>query len=163
MLLYQTMIVIVLCFLKQFNTKKGHSLCSFLKLLITGTLQAEGMANQPNNEIHQATSSTTPIQKTEEDQVASGLSAVGLKDSLEKQYHKIKEHAETYPYVWASYIVVYGGFGLWTAYRWRKLRKTEARVRTLQERLRKLVEAEESANSAKAVEKGSASSGKPSN
>ncbi|KAJ1438982.1 hypothetical protein SESBI_02757 [Sesbania bispinosa] len=120
------------------------------------------MANQPKNENQQATSSAPPILKTEEDQVVSGPSAaVGLKDSLERQYQKIKEHAETYPYVWASYIVVYGGFALWTAYRWRKLRKTEDRVRTLQERLRKLVEAEESANSAKVVEKGSTSSQKP--
>ncbi|KAK7255947.1 hypothetical protein RIF29_29376 [Crotalaria pallida] len=131
------------------------------KLSIAG-LQAENMASQPKNENQQATSSTQPILKTEEDQVASGPSALGLKDSLEKQYLKMKEHAETYPYVWASYIVVYGGFALWTGYRWRKLRKTETRVRTLQERLRKLVEAEEAATSTKAVEKGSTSSEKPS-
>ncbi|XP_027352996.1 uncharacterized protein LOC113863564 [Abrus precatorius] len=118
------------------------------------------MANQPKHENQKSTSSAPPIQKHEEDQVASVPSAMGLKDSLEKQYLKIKEHAETYPYVWASYIVVYGGFGLWTAYRWRKLRKTEDRVRTLQERLRKIVEAEESASSTKVVEKGSASSDK---
>ncbi|TKY66109.1 hypothetical protein E2542_SST08975 [Spatholobus suberectus] len=117
------------------------------------------MANQPKQN-QQATSTTPPIQKSEEDQAAS--TAMGLKDSLEKQYLKVKEHAETYPYVWASYIVVYGGFALWTAYRWRKLRKTEDRVRTLQERLRKLVEAEESTSSTKVVEKGSTSSDKPS-
>ncbi|XP_052191039.1 uncharacterized protein LOC127800461 [Diospyros lotus] len=63
---------------------------------------------------------------------------------IEERYQKIKANAETYPYVWGSYIVVYGGFGLWFAYRWRKLRKTEDRVRVLQERLRKLVEAESS-------------------
>ncbi|KAI4354393.1 hypothetical protein L6164_003259 [Bauhinia variegata] len=74
--------------------------------------------------------------------------------------HKIKEHAETYPYVWASYIVVYSGFGLWMAYRWRKLRKTEDRVRGLQERLRKFVEAEESSSSVTAAEKVPASSEK---
>ncbi|KAF3640886.1 putative anaphase-promoting complex subunit 7-like [Capsicum annuum] len=62
---------------------------------------------------------------------------------IQEQYQKIKENAETYPYVWGSYIVVYGGFGLWFAYRWRRLRKTEDRVRVLQERLRKLVQAEE--------------------
>ncbi|XP_024928894.3 uncharacterized protein LOC107416463 [Ziziphus jujuba] len=72
---------------------------------------------------------------------------------LEEQYRKAKENAETYPYVWASYIVVYGGFALWTTYRWRKLRKTEDRVRGLQERLRKLVQAEESTGSAASVEK----------
>jgi hypothetical protein len=79
---------------------------------------------------------------------------------MEQRYQKIKEHAETYPYVWGSYIVVYGGFGLWTAYRWRKLRRTENSVRTLQERLRQLVEAEKSSDSAKVVEKGSTSSEK---
>ncbi|GLU06725.1 hypothetical protein SLE2022_237260 [Rubroshorea leprosula] len=76
----------------------------------------------------------------------------GLGEMIQERYRKIKEHAETYPYVWASYIVVYGGFGLWTAYRWRKLRKTEDRVRALQERLRKLVE-EESANPTTPVQK----------
>ncbi|KAK7395922.1 hypothetical protein VNO78_16531 [Psophocarpus tetragonolobus] len=114
------------------------------------------MANQPENN-QQATSSSPPIQKSEykslADQAAS--TAMGFKDSLEKQYLKVKEHAETYPYVWGSYIVVYGGFALWTTYRWRKLRKTEDRVRILQERLRKRYEAEESSSSTKVVEKGS--------
>ncbi|PHT45374.1 hypothetical protein CQW23_14532 [Capsicum baccatum] len=64
--------------------------------------------------------------------------------NIQEQYQKIKENAETYPYVWGSYIVVYGGFGLWFAYRWRRLCKTEDRVRVFQERLRKLVQAEES-------------------
>ncbi|XP_019465052.1 PREDICTED: uncharacterized protein LOC109363294 isoform X1 [Lupinus angustifolius] len=124
--------------------------------------QAEDMANQPKNENQQAASSTNPIHKTEDDQVTSATSVLDLKDSLVQQYLKIKEHAETYPYVWASYIVVYGGFALWTGYRWRKLRRTEASVRNLQERLRKLVEADESAISTKAVEKGSTPSEKPS-
>ncbi|KAH0730559.1 hypothetical protein KY290_001558 [Solanum tuberosum] len=72
-------------------------------------------------------------------------------DKIQEQYQKIKENAETYPYVWGSYIVVYGGLGLWFTYRWRKLRKTENRVRVLQERLRKLVEAEESVSSSSAT------------
>ncbi|XP_011091902.1 uncharacterized protein LOC105172228, partial [Sesamum indicum] len=71
---------------------------------------------------------------------------------IEEQYRKLKEHAETYPYVWGSYILVYGGFGLWLTYRWRKLRKTEDRVRALQERLRKLVEVEKSPNSTAGTE-----------
>jgi hypothetical protein len=89
-------------------------------------------------------------------------------DSLENRYKTIKEHAEAYPYVWASYIVVYGGFDLWFAYRYRKLLRTEDRVRALQARLRemvekdKIVEAENSSNSAKVVEKGSTSSEIPS-
>ncbi|XP_021887424.1 uncharacterized protein LOC110806789 [Carica papaya] len=92
-------------------------------------------------------------QKEEGDQQMGGLQAAGFKEMVEERYKKIKEHAETYPYVWASYIVVYGGFGLWMTYRWRKLRKTEDRVRILQERLRRLVEKEESANSFNSVEK----------
>ncbi|KAK4414521.1 hypothetical protein Salat_2865100 [Sesamum alatum] len=78
--------------------------------------------------------------------------AAGWTGKIEEQYRKIKEHAETYPYVWGSYILVYGGFGLWLTYRWRKLRRTEDRVRVLQERLRKIVEAEQSTNSAAATE-----------
>lgn len=74
-------------------------------------------------------------------------SAAGPVGWIEHHYRRLKENAETYPYVWASYAVVYVGFGLWTTYRWRKLRRTEDRVRVLQARLHKLVEAEESATS----------------
>ncbi|KAF5175943.1 Transmembrane protein [Thalictrum thalictroides] len=70
-----------------------------------------------------------------------------MKEKVEDEYKKIREHAETYPYVWASYIFVYGGLALWGTYRWRKLRNTEARVRVLQEKLRKIVQAEETASS----------------
>ncbi|KAF5446220.1 hypothetical protein F2P56_031862 [Juglans regia] len=100
-------------------------------------------------------------QKGEEDQQTTGAPVLGWRAMVEERYQKIKENAETYPYVWASYIVVYGGFGLWFTYRWRKLRKTEDRVRVLQERLRKLVEAEESKSSAASVQKTSPSADKP--
>uniref|UniRef100_A0A5B7C1I6 Transmembrane protein n=1 Tax=Davidia involucrata TaxID=16924 RepID=A0A5B7C1I6_DAVIN len=93
-------------------------------------------------------------QKGEDDPHVASPLAVGWRGMIEEQYRKIKENAETYPYVWGSYIVVYGGFGLWTAYRWRKLRKTEDRVRVLQKRLRELVEAEESATSSTVTNKG---------
>ncbi|WVZ68055.1 hypothetical protein U9M48_017045 [Paspalum notatum var. saurae] len=73
--------------------------------------------------------------------VATGGGGVIAK--LEEQWRKTKEHAETYPYVWGSYILVYGGLGAYLAWRWRKLRRTEDRVRGLQERLRKLAAAEE--------------------
>ncbi|XVE76118.1 hypothetical protein DITRI_Ditri12bG0147600 [Diplodiscus trichospermus] len=96
------------------------------------------MATQPEGEASQQATTTPP----------SGLSELVL-----ERYKKIKEHAETYPYVWASYTLVYGGLALWTVYRWRKLRKTEDRVRALQERLRKLVENEESSTSATSVRK----------
>ncbi|XP_062208668.1 uncharacterized protein LOC133910172 [Phragmites australis] len=68
----------------------------------------------------------------------------GVIAKLEEQWRKTKEHAETYPYVWGSYILVYGGLGAYLTWRWRKLRRTEDRVRVLQERLRKLAAAEES-------------------
>ncbi|GAB4843644.1 hypothetical protein Ancab_013609 [Ancistrocladus abbreviatus] len=88
-----------------------------------------------------------------QNQQSTGDVAVGFGEMIEDRFRKLKEDAETYPYVWASYILVYGGFALWTTYRWRKLRKTEDRVRALQERLRKLVEAEESTSSAASTEK----------
>lgn len=91
------------------------------------------MATEPKAEGNEHTNSGDPV--------------AGFVGKLEAKYRELKDHAETYPYVWASYTVVYGGFGLWFAYRWRKLRKTENRVRGLQERLRQLAQAEESASS----------------
>ncbi|CAA7405354.1 unnamed protein product [Spirodela intermedia] len=70
------------------------------------------------------------------------------RETVEERWRKTREHAETYPYVWGSYILVYGGLGVYIAWRWRKLRQTEDRVRVLQEQLRKLVEAEASAANA---------------
>lgn len=67
-------------------------------------------------------------------------SATGPVGWIEHHYRRLKENAETYPYVWASSAVVYVGFGLWTTYRWRKLRRTEHRVSFIQARLQKLVE-----------------------
>ncbi|XP_010546324.1 PREDICTED: uncharacterized protein LOC104818424 [Tarenaya hassleriana] len=97
-------------------------------------------------------------QNGEENQQSPDQVAPSFVGAIEAQYKKLKEHAEAYPYVWASYTVVYGGFFMWLAYRWRKLRKTEDRVRVLQERLRKLVEEEEAASkSAQSVEKSSSS------
>lgn len=98
-------------------------------------------------------------QESQPNQVAPGF--VG---AIEEQYKKLKDHAEAYPYVWGSYAVVYGGLFLWTAYRWRKLRRTEDRVRGLQANLRKLVEDEQSAvtasKSAQSVDKSSSISDK---
>ncbi|KAL1196312.1 hypothetical protein V5N11_005455 [Cardamine amara subsp. amara] len=98
-------------------------------------------------------------QESQPNQVAPGF--VG---AIEEQYKKLKDHAEAYPYVWGSYTVVYGGLFLWTAYRWRKLRRTEDRVRGLQAKLRKLVEDEQSAltasKSAQSVDKSSSVSDK---
>uniref|UniRef100_A0A0E0JRD0 Uncharacterized protein n=1 Tax=Oryza punctata TaxID=4537 RepID=A0A0E0JRD0_ORYPU len=68
----------------------------------------------------------------------------GVIAKLEEQWRKTKEHAETYPYVWGSYILVYGGLAAYLTWRWRKLRRTEDRVRGLQARLRQLAAAEES-------------------
>ncbi|KAG7035292.1 hypothetical protein SDJN02_02087 [Cucurbita argyrosperma subsp. argyrosperma] len=104
-------------------------------------------------------------QKKEEDNLTAPASSSGFLGKLEEKYKELKENAETYPYVWGSYIVVYGGFALWTGYRWRKLRKTEDRVRALQEKLRQRYEAEQSAkqsaNSVASVEKVSQSVKQP--
>ncbi|KAG5536692.1 hypothetical protein RHGRI_024198 [Rhododendron griersonianum] len=88
-----------------------------------------------------------PHKDDKEDQQAPNSPAVGWTGMIEQQYRRIKENAEAYPYVWGSYIVVYGGFSLWFAYRFRKLRRTEDRVRALQDRLRNLVESKESTSS----------------
>ena len=88
---------------------------------------------------------TAPPQRQEPVAAAEGAaSGGGVLAKLEEQWRKTKEHAETYPYVWGSYILVYGGLGAYLAWRWRKLRRTEDRVRVLQDRLRKLAAAEES-------------------
>uniref|UniRef100_A0ACD6A812 Uncharacterized protein n=1 Tax=Avena sativa TaxID=4498 RepID=A0ACD6A812_AVESA len=83
-----------------------------------------------------------------EDAPAAAATATGAGGSLiaklGEQWRKTKEHAETYPYVWGSYILVYGGLGAYISWRWIKLRRTEDRVRTLQARLRQLAAAEES-------------------
>ncbi|KAI3839998.1 hypothetical protein MKX03_020486, partial [Papaver bracteatum] len=47
------------------------------------------------------------------------------KGRLENKYLEIQQHAEEYPYVWASYILVYGVFACCAGYIWRKLRATE--------------------------------------
>ncbi|OAY74420.1 uncharacterized protein LOC109708367 [Ananas comosus] len=86
----------------------------------------------------------------EEGEAAKDRTA-GWREWAEDQWRRTREHAETYPYVWGSYILVYGGLGVYLAYRWRKLRRTEDRVRVLQQRLRKLVEAEESQSAAAAA------------
>ncbi|KAJ0972711.1 hypothetical protein J5N97_020670 [Dioscorea zingiberensis] len=73
-------------------------------------------------------------------------SASGVMAKVEEQWRRVREHAETYPYVWGSYILVYGGIGVYLTYRWRKLRRTEDRVRALQNRLRQLVDEEAAAS-----------------
>ncbi|XP_071689237.1 uncharacterized protein [Rutidosis leptorrhynchoides] len=80
------------------------------------------------------------------------LTAGGFGRKILEQYRKAKENAEAYPYVWGSYLIVYGGFGLWVAYRYKKLRNTEDRVRALQERLRILRQEREPKSSAAASE-----------
>ncbi|CAN4085576.1 unnamed protein product [Withania somnifera] len=111
------------------------------------------MATQEKNEVIQP--------PTAGDKHLESYSYTNWAVKMQEQYQKIKENAETYPYVWGSYIVVYGGFGLWFAYRWRRLRKTEDRVRVLQDRLRKLVQAEESTSSS--ITKAPSSSDKSTN
>eukprot|EP01018_Ginkgo_biloba_P029654 Gb_20312 [translate_table: standard] len=64
---------------------------------------------------------------------------------IEDQWQRTVEHAKTYPYVWGSYAVVWGGLAIFTTYKWKKLRNMEDRVRSLQQKLKRLVEAEEAA------------------
>ncbi|OEL15586.1 hypothetical protein BAE44_0023395 [Dichanthelium oligosanthes] len=86
-----------------------------------------------------------PQQQEPAPEAAAGvMSGGGVIAKMEEQWWKTKEHAETYPYVWGSYILVYGGLGAYLAWRWGKLRRAEDRVRALQDRLRKLAAAEES-------------------
>ncbi|CAL4960324.1 unnamed protein product [Urochloa decumbens] len=88
-----------------------------------------------------------PQQQQEPAPAPAPASGGGVIAALEGQWRKAKEHAETYPYVWGSYILVYGGLGAYLAWRWGKLRRAEDRVRILQDRLRKLAAAEEQATS----------------
>ncbi|KAF2953440.1 hypothetical protein DAI22_01g408100 [Oryza sativa Japonica Group] len=87
-----------------------------------------------------------PEQQPEAAAAQAGVAAYGggVIAKLEEQWRKTKEHAETYPYVWGSYILVYGGLAAYLTWRWCKLRRTEDRVRGLQARLRQLAAAEES-------------------
>jgi hypothetical protein len=92
----------------------------------------------------ETTAPPPPQQEPSPAPAAGAASGGGVIAALEEQWRKTREHAETYPYVWGSYILVYGGLGAYLAWRWGKLRRTEDRVRILQERLRKLAAAEES-------------------
>ncbi|GLJ31227.1 hypothetical protein SUGI_0626090 [Cryptomeria japonica] len=66
-----------------------------------------------------------------------------LQKKAEDQWRRSVEHAQTYPYVWASYAVVWGGLSIYTIIRYRKLRQVEDRVRAIQHKLKLLAEAEE--------------------
>ncbi|CAL4946464.1 unnamed protein product [Urochloa decumbens] len=87
-----------------------------------------------------------PQQQQEPAPAPAPASGGGVIAALEEQWRKTKEHAETYPYVWGSYILVYGGLGAYLAWRWGKLRRAEDRVRILQDRLRKLAEESQAAS-----------------
>lgn len=100
-------------------------------------------------------------QQGEDDKQTQSSSVTSWGEMIGLPFRKVKDHIEANPYVWTAYVTVYGGFGLWLTYRWRKLRRTEDRVRILQEKLRKLHEARqlhearEKAAAATAVEKAS--------
>ncbi|KAK4372561.1 hypothetical protein RND71_007945 [Anisodus tanguticus] len=122
---------------------RGFALWVETRQVFCRDLSGPAMSSQEKSEGSQ--------QLAEAEKQLGSYSYANWADKIQDQYQKIKENAETYPYVWGSYIVVYGGFGLWFAYRWRKLFKSESRVRVLQERLRKLVQAEESTSSSSAA------------
>lgn len=112
-------------------------------------------SEQTNNENQQQMGNENQLANT------SLSSAGGFRGMLFEQYRKARENAEAYPYVWGSYLIVYGGFGLWMAYRYRKLIKTEDRVRALQEKLHKLRQAREPTSSAAMSENVTSSVNKP--
>ncbi|KAI3513958.1 hypothetical protein L1887_12223 [Cichorium endivia] len=85
----------------------------------------------------------------------------GFRGMIFEQYRKAKDNVEAYPYVWASYLLVYGGFGLWVSYRYNKLSRTENRVRVLQEKLRNLRQEREPRTSTAAIANISSSIDKP--
>ena len=66
-------------------------------------------------------------------------------ERCEQQWQRIVEYARTYPYVWASYLVTFGGLGIYGAWRWRELRKMEDQVMQVQRELLKRVQQEEAA------------------
>lgn len=69
----------------------------------------------------------------------------GFVERSEQQWQRTVEHARTYPYVWASYLVTFGGLGIYGAWRWRELRKMEDQVMQVQRELLKRVQQEEAA------------------
>ena len=84
-----------------------------------------------------------------EDGVESGgdVQPRGFLERCEQQWQRTAEHARTYPYVWASYIITFGGLGVYGAWRWRELRKIENQVMQAQRELLKRVHQEEAAAS----------------
>ncbi|KAG0519816.1 hypothetical protein BDA96_08G019000 [Sorghum bicolor] len=119
-----------------------------MSFCIQKTLAQETSAQRPPASAPMAVAgdgqTQTPTPQQEPEPVAGAVAGGGVIAKLEEEWRKTKEHAQTYPYVWGSYILVYGGLGAYLAWRWRKLRRTEDRVRLLQDRLRKLSAAEES-------------------
>eukprot|EP00271_Cylindrocystis_brebissonii_P014590 TRINITY_DN35989_c0_g1_i1.p1 TRINITY_DN35989_c0_g1~~TRINITY_DN35989_c0_g1_i1.p1 ORF type:complete len:100 (-),score=6.81 TRINITY_DN35989_c0_g1_i1:1030-1329(-) len=61
--------------------------------------------------------------------------------SLGVELAGIRTHIETYPYVWASYVVVFGGLGAYSAYRWQRMRAAEREVLRLQEAIKRAMAA----------------------
>ena len=80
-------------------------------------------------------------------EVGSDVQARGFLERCEQQWQRTTEHARTYPYVWASYVVTFGGLGIYGAWRWRELRKMENQVMQVQRELLKRVQQEEAAAS----------------
>ena len=116
-----------------------------MSLCIQKTLAQETSAQRPPTSAPMAAAGDGQTQTPPPpEQVAGAATGGGVIAKLEEEWRKTKEHAQTYPYVWGSYILVYGGLGAYLAWRWRKLRRIEDRVRLLQDRLRKLSAAEES-------------------
>eukprot|EP00270_Netrium_digitus_P018668 TRINITY_DN7133_c2_g1_i1.p1 TRINITY_DN7133_c2_g1~~TRINITY_DN7133_c2_g1_i1.p1 ORF type:complete len:100 (+),score=27.60 TRINITY_DN7133_c2_g1_i1:187-486(+) len=57
---------------------------------------------------------------------------------VEESWGSIKQHYNEFPFVWASYFVVLGGLGIYSARAWREMRRAENRLMTLQNELKRL-------------------------
>lgn len=86
---------------------------------------------------------------TENEQEEKPL-GVRLVERLEVNLQRAKQDIIDYPYVFGSYVFVYGTLGLWLTYRYRCLRKAQDRVRALHAKLCKQYE-EEASSSAEVV------------
>lgn len=66
-----------------------------------------------------------------------------LIQTMEDRWQRTRDHFHSYPYVWASYIFVFGGLGLYTTHRWRALRKAEDELLRIQDRLKQTMSPKE--------------------
>ncbi|CAM6033037.1 unnamed protein product [Sphagnum compactum] len=67
----------------------------------------------------------------------------GFVNACERQWHRTVAHAKAFPYLWASYFLIYGGFGTYFVYQRRRLHQAENQVLRLQKELLNKVQQQE--------------------